>query len=182
MDTSDDPKSALLTPEAAALVGFKSGAETACDAVEVGAIRRYAQAIMDDDRAFWDPDAPDGERYGGVVAPLLFPTHCFRRPGGTPDPLTDRAADPHFDGITGSTSQGLPPLPLGNLGLLNGGLEVEFFRHARPGEKISSSSQYVEIAERVTSKGPMVFVVIETEYRANGTELLLRGRKTLIRR
>lgn len=182
MEPSENTNATLLTSEAAALVGYQSGVETACDVVEAGAIRRYAQAIMDDDPAFWDPNSPAAGRYGGVVAPLLFPTHCFRRPGGTPDPLTERAADPDFDGIPGSTSQGLPPLPLSHLALLNGGLEVEFFKHARPGDTITSTSRYVEITERKTSKGPMIFVVIETEYRANGTDLLLRGRKTLIRR
>jgi hypothetical protein len=171
----------LLNDEARAMIGVETGAETACDPVESGAVRRFAQACMDDDPDY-RRNASDGNRYGGPIAPPLFPLHYFRRPLGTPDPITERALDPDFDGIVGSTSQGLPELPLRGLALLNGGLEVELFRYARHGEAVTAKSRYADITERQTRKGPMVFVVIETEYRTGEGELLVRARKTLIRR
>jgi len=173
----------LLTEEIRKLIGAESDVETACDVVERGAVRRYAQAYMDDDPMFYDEGGSAGTRYGGPVAPPLFPMNMFRRPFGTPDPFADRAHDADFDGIVGSTAQGLPPLPLPpGTGLLNAGTDVELYRCARHGEQVTSKSRYHSITEKESSKGPMLLVVIETEYRAGSGELLLRVRKTQIRR
>lgn len=172
----------LLTDEVRAFIGRAGSAEVACDRVEAGAVRRYVQAYMDDDPRF-GPEAPSHLRYGGAVAPALFPMNMFRRPIGTPDPFAERARDPHFDGIVGSTAQGLPPLPLPQgTGLLNGGTEVEVFRYARHGERVTAVSRYADITEKTTSKGPMLVVVIETEYRGVAGDTLLRVRKTQLRR
>lgn len=173
----------LMTPEIERLIGAESDTETACDAVERGAVRRYVQACMDDGRMFHAPADAQTARYGGPVAPPLFPMNIFRRPFGTPDPFAEHAGDPHFDGIVGSTAQGLPPLllPRGT-GLLNAGTEVEVFRYARHGEAVTAKSRYASITEKESSKGPMLLVVIETEYRTGAGELLLRVKKTQIRR
>jgi hypothetical protein len=172
---------ALMTPEIENLVGAESGIETACDAVEPGAVRRYVQAYMDDAPIFYSRDA--AKRYGGPVAPPLFPMNMFRRPFGTPDPFAEHAGNPHFDGIVGSTAQGLPALPLPKgIGLLNAGTEVEVYRYAQHGETVTAKSRYASITEKESSKGPMLLVVIETEYRTGAGELLLRVKKTQIRR
>jgi len=163
-------------------VGLESESELACDPVEQGAVRRYAQAIMDDDAAYSAP-GPANAKYGGPIAPALFPTHMFRRPFGTPDDIQAHAHDPNFDGIGAAAAQGLPEIePLKHLGLLNGGLEVELFRYARHGERVKLKSRYLDISEKETSKGSMVIVVIETEYRNGADELLLRVRRTQLRR
>lgn len=170
----------LLTKEVEACIGLESEVEIACDPVERGAVRRYSQAIMDDDPNYHAADAAG--RFGGPVAPPLFPMYMFRRDFGTPDPIQENATDPNFDGIVGSTAQGLPPLPVEGLALLNAGSEVEFFRYARHGEKVSSTSSYDSISEKEGSKGPMLLVVIKTEYRTETGELLMIVRKTQIRR
>ena len=173
---------AILPEAAKKYVGMTSAKEVACDAVEPGAVRRYAQAIMDDDHAYWD-DREAIARYGGPVAPPLFPTHLLRRPFGTPDPLQERAHDPDFDGLTNGSSQGLPTIePLKGLALLNGGSEIEFFRYARHGETVTVQSRYSSITEKETSKGPMIFVVIESDYCNGKGELLMKTRRTIIRR
>jgi hypothetical protein len=170
----------ILTDEIRGFIGAESEAVTACDLVEPGAVRRYAQAIMDD-----DPDYAPGAvpaRYGGPVAPPLYPSFLFRRSYGTPDVLTERAGDPDFDGLVAAAGDGLPELPLPGRALLNGGSEIEFFRYARHGESIVQRSRYADIYERQSKNGPMLFVVTETEYRTGGGDLLLRARKTIIRR
>ena len=43
-------------------------------------------------------------------------------------------------------------------------------------------SRYADIVERETSKGSMILVTIETEYRNGNDELLVKTRRTLIRR
>lgn len=169
----------LMTPEIERLIGAESGTETACDVVERGAVRRYVQAYMDDDAMFHTDDV----RYGGAVAPPLYPMNMFRRPFGTPDPFEEHARNPDFDGIVGSTAQGLPPLPLPKgIKFLNAGTEVEVLRYARHGETVSAKSRYASITEKQSSKGPMLIVVIETEYRAGDGDVLLRVKKTQIRR
>src|ERR1035437_9239821 len=123
-----------------------------------GAAHRHAQAVMDEDPIFWE-DCPNNARFGGPVAPPLYPTHMFRRPFGAPDPLQARAHDPDFDGLDSGVSGGLPDLePIKHLALLNGGSEIDFFRYARHGEAVKLRSRYADIVEKETSKGPMLFV------------------------
>jgi len=173
---------ALLTEALKKYIGLQSESETACDPVERGAVRRYAQAIQDEDPIFWDA-CPNNARFGGPVAPPLFPTHLFRRAYGAPDPLQQRARDPDFDGLASGASSGLPELdPIRHLALLNGGSEIEFFRYARHGETVKQRSRYADIVEKASGKGPMLFVTIETEYRNGDGELLMKTRRTQIRR
>lgn len=172
--------SGLLTDEVRAFIGRESEVVTAVDAVEPGAVRRYAQAIMADSDPDYAPDATGGKA-GGPVAPPLYPAFMFRRPLGTPDVLTERAEDPDFDGLVSAASDGLPELPLPGRALLNGGSEIELFRYARHGERVSQRSRYADITERASKSGPMLLVIIETEYTV-GAEVLLRVRKTIIRR
>lgn len=164
-------------------VGMQSESEVAFDSVERSAVRRYAQAIMYEDPIF-NAACDNNARYGGPVAPPLFPTHLFRRPFGAPDPIQDNAKNPDFDGIVAATSsQGLPELePLVGYALLNGGSEIEFFQYARHGDTITLTSRYADITEKETSKGPIILVVTESEYRNDAGDLLIRTRRTQIRR
>jgi hypothetical protein len=159
------------------LVGKWGRRDLSCDPVERGAVRRYAQAIMDDDPAFMEPI-----RGGSPVAPPLFPMNMFRRPFGTPDMLSERAEDPDFDGLTADVAQGLPDLPLPPMVMLNGGTQVEFYRYARHGETVSARSRYLDISEKQAKAGPMIAIVIQTEYRGDAEELLMIVEKTLLRR
>ena len=173
---------ALLTEALKKYIGMHSENEIACDPLERVAVRRYAQAIMDEDPIFAEPCA-NNARFGGPVAPPLFPTHMFRRAFGAPDPIQLRARDPEFDGLSSGASSGLPELePIKHLALLNGGSEIEIFRYARHGEAVKLRSRYADITEKETSKGPMLFVTIETEYRNGDDALLMKTRRTLIRR
>ena len=173
---------ALLTEALKRYIGMQTEPRTACDPVERGAVRRHAQAIQDEDPIFWEP-CPNNARFGGPVAPPLFPTHMFRREFGAPDPLQERARDPNYDGLDSGVSGGLPELePIKHLALLNGGSEIEFFRYARHGETVKMRSRYADIVEKDTSKGPILIVTIETEYRNGADELLIKTRRSLIRR
>jgi hypothetical protein len=80
------------------------------------------------------------------------------------------------------TAQSLPPLPLGNLALLNGGSEVELFRYLQHGEPLRFKHRYADVYERETSKGLMVFVITETDYIDRDGELVARVQRTTIRR
>lgn len=170
----------MITDEVRACIGVWSEMETACDPVEQGAVRRFAQAIMDDDPAY-GPDAPPSGRHGGPVAPPLFPNHMLRRAFGTPDVIQQNAGNPDFDGVV--PARGLPEIAaLAHLPVLNGGSEFEFFRYARWGESVTLRQRYADIHEKPAREGSLVFVVIESEIRTGSGEMLLRARRTLLRR
>lgn len=163
---------------ARAQVGVWTEPVDCCDPVESGAVRRFAQAVMDE-----SPDyaAQAQTRFGAPIAPLLFPNHMLRRPLGTPDLVQDRAHEPDFDGVV--PQPGLPPIAcLVQWPVVNGGAEFEFFRHAHHGERVRFRQRYAEIRETVTAKGAMVIVVIEGEVGTTAGEVLLRARRTLLRR
>lgn len=168
-----------LTEALAPYIGLRGEVAVACDAVEPGAVRRHAQATMDECPMYGKAAA--GGRYDGPVAPPLFPSLMFRRPLGAPDAVQMRAADPDFDGNAAAGAAGLPPIePLRDYAVLNGGAEVELFRYARHGERVSMQSRYADIREKDGKKGPMVLVVVESEYRTLDAELLLRVKRTYI--
>lgn len=161
----------ILTTEILAFLGVHSAEIEAPHPVEASEVRRYAQAIMDDD-----------PRYRHEIAPLLFPTHMFRTPFGAADVLTDRATDPDFDGGVASSSRGLPDLPTEGLVRLNGGMKVEFYDHARHGERVRMQSRYTSITERAGSKGPMILVVVDTDYSTADGRPLVKVQNTGIYR
>lgn len=164
-------------------IGLATAKDTACDVVEKGAVRRHAQAIMYEDEIFAKA-CERNQQYGGPVAPPLFATHMFRRPFGAKDPIQDNATNPDFDGIVAATStSGLPELePLKGYALLNGGSEIEFFKYPNHGDTVSVVSRYADIYERESSKGLMIFVVVESDYSDARGQLLIRTRRTQIRR
>lgn len=161
----------LLTPEILQFLGFEGPEVEAPHPVESSEVRRYAQAIMDND-----------PRYRDQIAPLLFPTHMFRTAYGAADVLTERAADPDFDGGVALSSRGLPDLPTQGLVRLNGGMKVEFHDHARHGERVRMKSRYASITEREGSKGPMILVEIDTDYTTADGRPLVTVRNTGIYR
>lgn len=170
----------LLTDEVRSYIGVEGPRIAACDVIEAGAVRRYAQAIMDRDEAYHKghPDVAGGR----PIAPPLYPVFMFRAAFDSPDYLTERASDPDFDGAVSGVSNGLPELPLHGFALLNGGAEVEFFRHAEHGETVYQQARYVDITERMSKSGPMLLVIVDTLYTTESGEPLMRYRKTLIRR
>lgn len=171
----------LLTPAILAYVGQSASTELAPDPVEQGEVRRFAQAVMDEDPDF-GPDASTQTPWGGPIAPPLFPNHAIRRAFGSPDPIQQRATDPDFDG-SGTNAGLLPPIePLRDWSALNAGSEFEVYRYARHAERVTVTQRYADISEKTSSRGPMILVTVEAEFRTTGGELLLRARRTLIRR
>lgn len=170
-----------ITDEVRALIGVESEQLVACDRVERGAIRRMAQAIMDDDPVFRDDAHASGTRYGGVVAPPLFPVHMFQRAAGAPDPLDKAWENPNHDGSKPASAMfALPNVPIPLKRLLNAGVEVEFFKYAQPGEQVTVVNRYADIFQKQGKKGPMVFVVVERHFRNEKHESLMTYKQTLV--
>lgn len=171
-----------LNDEIRGYIGMETELQLCFDPVERGAVRRYAQAVMETDPIYMWEEAVAGTRYSKPVAPPLFPNAMLRLPYGDRDLIQERAEDPHFDGAVSSSTLGLPPLPLVNSPMLNGGTEVEMYRFAEHGEQIWLQSRYLDVYERETSKGSMLMVVIETDFLDKDKRVVMRFRKTQLRR
>lgn len=171
-----------LTDEVRKYIGVQTEVQLACDSVETGAVRRHAQAIMDDDPIYMSKEATAGTRYREPVAPPLFPNAMPRVPFGEPDAIQQHANDPNFSGDPGSRGLSLPRLPVSHTSQLNGGTEVELIRYVRHGERVGVRMRYADIYERETSKGWMLFIVIETDYTDQDGKLVMRFRETQMRR
>ena len=66
----------MLTDEIRSYIGKQSGAVTACDTVEPGAVRRYAQAIMADADTDYAAYIPSGGQVSIIVTSRL--SDCAR--------------------------------------------------------------------------------------------------------
>ncbi len=169
---------ARAADEYAAFRGF-AGASLISAPLEADTIRRFVQAVMDDDPAYHDGS---GRRDGVLEAPPLYPVHAFRPLPRAPDPLDSAAKDADADGTgdLGSTLYGLPPLNGGFGRLLNGGNEIEFHRCLRLGERAVATPRYKSIELKRGRSGDMLLVVIETRFATEAGELLLVNRQTAI--
>jgi acyl dehydratase len=181
-ESAAEPAVNYVTEEVRAFIGRGSDTVVAVDEVELGAVRRFAQAIMDDDPNYWDDDAAAASRFRGLVTPPLYPLHAFRRASGTPDPLAAATEDPDYDGAGQGLAGrlGLPPLPLGLKRMLNGGNDVEIYALARPGDRVQAHSRYLDVYQKEGRSGPLVFVIIETTYETTMGTRLLVSRQTQV--
>jgi hypothetical protein len=171
-----------VTAQTDELIGTWSDLRTAPYPVSLDAIRRFVQGAMLPDDVYGS-DAPDVvARYGGIVAPPLFPLSVFVRPLGTPDPLDRFASDPDWDAAGGLDVFALPPLKTELAKSLNGGTEARPLRLARVGDVISSQARYLDVTPREGKSGPLLFVRIEARYADQDGEDLLRTIRTIIRR
>lgn len=171
-----------LTEHARSLIGASGPLLTAAYPLGEDDLRRFTQAVMNADPIHYDKQVATA-RYGGVVAPALYPVQAFRRPAGSPDPFDRLVEDPEWDGTDVAAGLGgLPPLDLPFSRVLNGGVEAEFHQLARVGDTICAQSSYVDIQEREGRSGAMVLVTVETTYTNQDAAVLARVRHTVILR
>jgi len=146
----------IVTLDALKQVG-KAGEPRTYD-VERGAIRRFAEAIGDNNPLFNDDHKARKSRFGGMIAP---PTFC--RSLGSPIP------DVKLDSL-GANFRGL-----------DGGSEWEYFHPIRPGDRITVQTKLVDLRESEGRLGPMVFITMETSYTNQFGEVCATQRSTGIR-
>lgn len=171
-----------ITSEVRSLIGRKGERMVASDPVDRSSVRRFAQAIMDDDPLYWDEDHAAKSRYGRIMAPPLFPLHALRRPGGTSDPLDRSFEDSDYDGAGDVLGRmGLPDIPIPQQRLLNGGNDVRILGLAGVGDVIVTQSTYDDIHQKNGRSGALIFVDITTDHWVQHTgTALLRSRQVFI--
>ena len=143
-----------VTEEALKQIG--KAAEPRTLEVERGAIRRFAEAVGDENPLFNNDRDARKTRFGGMIAP---PTFCRSLMAAVPDVKLDM---PGFRG-------------------LDGGSEWEYFEPIRPGDRITVQSKIADIRESAGRLGPMVFMTTETTYTNQHGQICAIQRATGIR-
>jgi acyl dehydratase len=126
-----------VTEEAKKQIG-KMGEARTLD-IERGAIRRFAEAIGDENPLFNNEREARKSRFGGMIAP---PTFCRSLSAAIVDVKLEM---PQFRG-------------------LDGGSEWEYFEPIRPGDRITVQTKIADLRENTGRLGTMVFITTETTY------------------
>lgn len=126
--------------------------------VEKGHIRRFAQAIGDDNPLYHDEEHAKKSRYGGIITPPTFPTTF----GFESDERV-------FEGLDIDYAR-----------LLHGEQEYEYFGPIMAGDIISFSAQITDMTEKEGKSGAMDIITTEmTGHNQNGEKVFV-GRSTVV--
>lgn len=123
--------------------------------VENGHIKRFAQAIGDDNPLYVDEQVASASQYGGLVAPLTFP-------------------------IALTSDQGELPIELDVRRMLHGEQSFTYNRMLRPGDRLTCQMKIADIYEKQGSKGMMQFLVLDTEMVDEQGELVVTSRTNIV--
>jgi acyl dehydratase len=134
--------------------------------VEEGAIKRYAEAVGDDNPLFLDEEFARGEKYQTVIAPPGF--FGWPRKGSVvPEAIMEvRAAI----------------VRAGYSRFLDGGISYDFCLPICAGDMLVTSMKVKDIYEREGKTGTLIFAVFETSYINQNGNLVARAYHTLIAR
>lgn len=124
--------------------------------VEKGDIKRFADAIGDENPIYHDEGSAKQGRYGALVAP---PTFIVKMAMGL-------ASNYKWD--------------FGRVGV-HGGEEYEYIKPIKAGDTITCRTKIAEIYEKEGKKGKMAFMVLESTLENQKGELMARMKRTRIR-
>jgi len=116
--------------------------------VERGAIRRYADAVGDNNPLYRDEAYAAASTYGGIIAPPGF----FGWPAGTPS----------MGGAIGKAITAA--MNAGYFRILDAGKSYEFFLPVRPGDVLVGSPKIADISEKEGKSGPMYIISFTTTF------------------
>jgi acyl dehydratase len=125
--------------------------------VEKGHIRRFAQAIGDDNPLYYDENYARKSRYGGIIAPPTFPT-VFG-----------------FEG-----ERVLDGLQFNRARLLHGEQEYEYFKPIMAGDTISFSTKIIDMSEKQGKSGTMDIITTEMTGYNQKKEKVFTARSTVV--
>ncbi|MFC2057197.1 MaoC family dehydratase N-terminal domain-containing protein [Chloroflexota bacterium] len=140
--------------------------------VEKGAIERYADAIDDQNPLYGDEGYAVNSSYGSIIAPPGFFGWPTKRAKGSTSPVFPEAmlkliADLAKAGYTKT---------------IDGAIDYEFLYPVRAGDTLSASSVIKDITERKNSAGKAVFVITETIYTNQNSDLVAKVRQIFVNR
>lgn len=134
--------------------------------VEKGAVRRYADAVGNENPLYRDEEYARKTRYGGLISPPGFfgwPVH----------------SEPASESVLAAMAA---VEKAGYHRLLDGGIVYDFFRPVRPGDKLIVYMKVKDITERESKGGAMIVMELEANYLSEDGDPVARSCQTLIRR
>ena len=134
--------------------------------VERGAIRRYADALGNENPLYYEEEYAKKSRYGCIIAPPGF----FG---------WSSAAVPTSEGIIGLMTA---LINSGYYRILDGGMSYEFFLPVRAGDTLIASPKVKDISAKEGKSGVMMICEFETTYLNQNGDLVAKASQTLIGR
>ena len=128
-----------------------------CDGqpIEEGMIRRFAEAIGNDNPLYYDREFASKSPFHGIIAPPTFVFEWNHHEALWVDESGAYIAD--------------TPLPKH---LVRAGNEFEFIQPLRPGDIITTKSKITDVYEKQRPSGSMIFIICESTYINQQGELL----------
>ena len=145
----------LMTEEIRGMIGKSVGEPVTC-AVETSAIRRFIGAVEDFNPLWVDDSRARRAGYGKAIAPPIFINSI--RPHGYMEALSD------IKGFTRSLALGT---------------EYEFFGSVSSGDEITVEARFVDIREKETQRGKMLFITIEKTYKNQDGKIVVIERSSV---
>ena len=163
----------MLPEEVTKFIGKKG--PTSVFEVEREAIRRFADSVDDPNPLYYDEEYAKKSKYGTIIAPPGFiSTPWFadrpRKWGARGETAPDETA-----GVRAAV------VKAGYGRVLDGGMEYEFFKPVKAGDTITFSSAISDIRVREGRTGKMAFIITETTYTNQNSEVVAKTRATSIR-
>ena len=134
--------------------------------VERGAIRRYADAVGNDNPLYYDEEYAGESRYGSIISPPGFFGWSAQ-------------SVPQSEGIVGLM---MAMINAGYAGILDGGMAYDFYLPVRAGDILIASPKVADVTEREGKTGPMMICNFETTYLNQNGDLVAKAYQTLIGR
>lgn len=134
--------------------------------VERGAIRRYAEAVGNDNPLYFDEEYASESRYGTIIAPPGFFGWSMQ-------------SVPSSEGIIGLMTA---MINAGYYRILDGGMSYEFFLPVREGDIMIASPKVKDVTAKEGKSGTMMVCDFETTYLNQNGDLVAKAYQTLIGR
>jgi len=134
--------------------------------VELGAIRRYADAVGNDNPLYYDIEYAGESAHGTIIAPPGFFGWAM-------------ASIPSSEGIIGLMTA---LINAGYYRILDGGMSYEFFLPVRAGDILIASPRVKDVKAKEGKSGTMIVCDFETTYLNQNGDLVAKASQTLIGR
>ena len=138
--------------------------------VEKGAIRRYAEAVGNDNPLYYDEEYARKTKYGGIIAPPGF----WGWPTRTPSSSTGLAEI--VGELQATLARGGFPR------ILDGGISYDFFLPMRAGNILVATPRVTGLSEKEGKSGTMIICNFETTYVNQNGDLVAKSYQTFITR
>jgi acyl dehydratase len=133
--------------------------------VEKGAIARFAEAVGDPNPLYWNEEFAAKSPYGSIIAPPGFFGWPQKQEAELPNELASLVA------ILADAGYGR---------ILDGGIEWEFFKPVKAGDKLTVRTSIRNIMERSGKTGKAVFLFRDVTYIDQKGEIVATARQTTI--